>query len=266
MFQSATEEDAMAFKDSLSSLGRNRALIIAFLAVLILVFYFDGLRNFLTSKINDPFAMLVLGSAPWVTEFFGWARLPVHWLLMAIEVGLLTWAFASLLPPVLGFLGHALPNFRDWETMSEKERNRQYVLIWVFLGAIASGVFPIMLAFVLLGTYKFGIISLWAMQEIIARYVWPVVCLTEVVLQAIPMIVRQQTKGVDVVADQWTSVFPMAGVIVLAILGANVIFRMVLDGWLRGGWTLSTAIIELPLLPPTTQLTAAARGEESVGK
>ena len=250
----------MAFKDSLSSLGRNRALIIAFLAVLILVFYFDGLRNFLTSQINDPFAMLVLGSAPWVTEFFGWARLPVHWLLMAIEVVVLVIAATHLLKA----LWWALPERTDTTGMPpervRKIQHRRHVLAWVFTGAISSALFAIMTVAIPLATYYAKWLTPAAAEAIFAN--WPYVILAEVIMQIIPMNVRQQTQGWDVVTDQWTSFLPMLGCAVVLTAMFFGGFAMDERGWKFLSWSFLTAVIELLLLAVSNKLIAAARGSE----
>jgi hypothetical protein len=245
------------FKNISGWLGRNRAVIVALLVTLFVVLYLDGLRNFLSSKLNEPIAASVLALSPWIS----WMRIPIHWLLMGLEIVGMVWVLARVVPPAFGFLGHAIPDFRSWAALPEKDRHRRHVLVWVFVGAISSALFTGTLILTLVGAYHFKFITPGAIQEI-AFLFWPTVCFVEIIMQIVPMIVRQQTQGWDVVADQATSFFPMTGcLLILGLIGFGL-FGMGAEGWLVWEESLFTAFIELALLALSNKLIAAARGEE----
>lgn len=145
--------------------------------------------------------------------------------------------------------------------LTRRERHRRHVIFWVFAGAMSSGAFAFLGAGIIIAAYYTGWIPLWAIQEI-ANKIWPFVCIIEITLQVIPMNVRQQTQGWDVVADQWTSFLPMVGCAVVLTAMFFGKLGMGPEGWRIWSASLGVAIIELMLLSVSNKLIAAARGSE----
>lgn len=144
--------------------------------------------------------------------------------------------------------------------LTRRERHRKHVLTWVFIGAIASGVFAVANFFVLVAVFYAGWLTPSAIETVVTF--WPFVCLFEIVLQIIPMNVRQQTQGWDVIIDQWTSYLPAVSAIVVLVAMFFGNFGLNFDGWLIWSASLFTAVIELQLIPIGNKLIAAARGSE----
>ena len=139
---------------------------------------------------------------------------------------------------------------------------RHFIVFWVFVGAMASAVFAVMIIMTLGGTYYFRVIPLWAIQVIVDKW-WPFIVLGEITLQIIPMAVRYQTQSWDVVADQWTSWIPGAACLFVPLqIFVFGTFSMGGEGWRLWGLSVFAALIELLLQSLSNKLIAAARGSE----
>ncbi len=147
-------------------------------------------------------------------------------------------------------------------TAEQPSRNRvDWTHFWVLAGAMASGGFLVLILITFLGAYYFRVIPAPAI-EFIANHVWAFVCLTYVILQVIPMIVRYQTQGWDVGIDQITTIIATMGtVVVIAGWFFNV---MPIDsaGWQIFFLTILTNIFDFLLLLSGNKMIAAARGAE----
>ncbi len=144
---------------------------------------------------------------------------------------------------------------------TRRERRRRAVQEWVLLGAVSSGLFGVATLGILAATYY----ARWIPLEVfyfIATKVWPFVCLGEIIVQIIPMDVRQQTQGWDVVADQWTSFLPLAGCLLVFAGMFFGPFGLDSEGWQVWAMSFLTALIEFLLLAVSNKLIAAARGSE----
>ncbi len=233
-------------------LSRRLALLAATAIVLFAYLKFEALDSLLAGRNNFV-----------TSNMLGWDGFPasaVHFVLTVIEIVLLVLAVQLLLKA----LWWALPERTDTTGMPpervRKIRHRRHILAWVFTGAISSALFAAMVVAIPLATYYAKWLTPAAAEAIFAN--WPYVFLAEIIMQIIPMNVRQQTQGWDVVADQWTSFLPMLGCAVLLTAMFFGGFAMDERGWNFLGWSFLTAVIELLLLAVSNKLIAAARGSE----
>ena len=144
--------------------------------------------------------------------------------------------------------------------LTARERRRRLVLIWVFIGALTSGIFAVANFAILVAVFYAEWLTPSAVGTIMMF--WPFVCLLEIILQIVPMNVRQQTQGWDVIIDQWTSFLPLTSCVAVLIAMSFGKFGLNFDGWLMWTASLLTAIIEMQLIPIGNKLIAAARGSE----
>ena len=144
--------------------------------------------------------------------------------------------------------------------LTARQRRRQLVFTWVLIGAMTSGIFAVANFSILIAVFSAGWLTPSAVGTIMMF--WPFVCLLEIILQIIPMNVRQQTQGWDVIIDQWTSWLPLTSCLAVLIAMFFGKFGLNFDGWLMWTASLLTAIIEMQLIPIGNKLIAAARGSE----
>ena len=191
----------------------------------------------------------------------GFASSAVHFVLTVVELIVLVLAVELLLKTVWW----ALPTPTDTTGMPPERvqhiRRRRYVIAWVSAGGASSVLFTAATITILFAAY-YGKWLTPAAVEQISRNIWWVVCFGEVLMQAIPMIVRQQTQGWDVIADQWTSFFPLLGCVVVLTAMAFGGFGMDADGWRILAQSFFAGVVELVLLALGNKLIAAARGSE----
>lgn len=234
-------------------LKRQLALVLATALVLFAYLKYSGLDNWLTG----------LGRS-FTANTLGWTGFPasvVHFVVTAIGLIVIILAVELLLKTAWW----ALPAPTDTTGMPLEKvrriRHRRHVIAWVFAGAASSVLFPAATVAVLLAGYY----SMWlkpAAVTYIATEIWPYVCIAEIIMQMIPMNARQQTQGWDVIADQWTSFFPLIGcVIVLAAMYFGG-FGMDAEGWRIWNLSFFTGVAEMLLLAIGNKLIAAARGSE----
>jgi len=144
--------------------------------------------------------------------------------------------------------------------LTARQKRRRLVFTWVLIGAMTSGIFAVANFAILVAVFSAGWLTPSAVGTIMVF--WPFVCLLEIALQIVPMNVRQQTQGWDVIIDQWTSFLPLTSCVAVLIAMSFGKFGLNFDGWLMWTASLFTAVIEMQLIPIGNKLIAAARGSE----
>ena len=239
---------------------RNAALLAATAVIIFGLAYSPWFAGLLATDLAGRLADGLVSLLPWM------AYVPRKLLLLLfffVEVVLAIF----LLRHFFKLAHRAMPERPDLSKLSPEElqhrRNRGYVTTWVFGGALASFTFALLTFGVEVAAYYAKWIPADAMWTIASK-VWPIVCLLEVFMQVVPMNVRRQTQGWDIVADQWTSHFPWTACVAVFVAMIFGGFNLGEAGWWILAESFGTALIELQLLALSNKLIAAARGEEKV--
>ena len=132
---------------------------------------------------------------------------------------------------------------------------------WVFAGAMTSGGFAILILATFLGAYYWNLLSP-EMMDFVADETWPFVCLTYLISQIIPMIVRYQTQGWDVGIDQISTIIALLGTIAIFAGWAFGVLPITSAGWQIFFQTVLTHVADILLLLAGNKMIAAARGAE----
>ena len=140
-------------------------------------------------------------------------------------------------------------------------RRTNWARLWVHLGAMSSGGFLLSTLAVFIGAYHYQAIPTSAIV-IIADTVWPFVCLGYLVTQVVPMIVRYQTQGWDVDADQITTIIAVMGTVVVLAGWAFSFLELDVSGWKMFAENVLTHLIDILLMLSGNKMIAAARGSE----